>query len=61
MAAFSVLDPEQSYDIIDAVSGHWLTQGIQGTDALSADWPDGAEAWLAGEDAFTGEPLDIAA
>ena len=59
-ARFSQLDAEANYDIISSVTGHWITQGIQGADALAEAWPDRAEAWLAGEEDFGGEPIDVA-
>ena len=48
------------YDIIDGDTGKWRAQGIQGGDALRASWMVGDEAWPAGEEAFTGEPVSVA-
>jgi hypothetical protein len=60
MAKFTHLELTKHYDIIDAETGHWLTQGIQGADAMAADWPNDSEAWDTGETEFDGKPLDIA-
>jgi hypothetical protein len=54
------LDPSAQYDIVSGDSGHWITRGIQGVDAIHAVWEVGDEAWLAGEDTFVGEPVAIA-
>ena len=56
---FSNLEIDCNYDIIDAESGHPLTEGIQGADAMSDNWPDGAEAWPAGETKFLGKPFEV--
>lgn len=45
MARFHNLTYDQNYDITDPLHGGWITQGIQGCDASSPDWPEGAEAW----------------
>ena len=60
MATFNTLSLTESYDIIDGDNGYSLTQGIQGADAMSTSWPDGAEAWPAGEQEFRGKPVEIA-
>lgn len=60
MAQFNNLKADASYDIISAKSGRWITQGIQGADALAADWPAGSEAWYAGEEDFVGQPIETA-
>lgn len=57
---FTELTPGANYDIIDGESCHWITQGIQGADALSQDWPEDAEAWPAGESDFSGSPVEVA-
>lgn len=53
------LNPEGHYDIVGE-SGHWVTCGIQGGDAIRAAWVVGDEAWPAGEDTFDGDPVAIA-
>ena len=60
MARFTELEPDGNYDIVSGTSGHYVTQGIQGADALMEDWPDGAEAWPAGEETFNGSADEIA-
>jgi hypothetical protein len=60
MAKFSYLTIERKYDIIDAETGHWLTHDMRGGVALASDWPEGAEAWPAGEREFNGKPEDVA-
>ena len=57
---FHDLDPSENYDIIDAETGHWITQGIQGADAMATEWPAGSEAWPAGTEEFSGNPKEIA-
>jgi hypothetical protein len=62
-AKFSANDLQYdvNYDIIDAESGNWICQGMQGCDVLAQnDWPVGAEAWSAGESDFRGFPIGIA-
>jgi hypothetical protein len=49
-----------NYDIVDAETGYWVTQGIQGVAATNATWAVGDEAWPAGEEAFVGEPVSVA-
>ena len=49
-----------NYDIIDAETGHWVTQSIQGGDAMRATWTVGDEAWPTGEGRFCGEPVAVA-
>ena len=49
-----------NYDIVDAETGHWVTQSIQGGDAMRATWTVGDEAWPAGEALFAGEPVAVA-
>ena len=60
MARFSRLAVDDHYDIIDADSGRWITQGIQGADAMATTWDEGDEAWPSGEKDFKGSPVDIA-
>ena len=68
MARFNRLAIDAVYDISDPVSGHWITEGIQGADAMQTQWPVGAEAWQEGptdDDGFDlrdfdGDPDDIA-
>jgi len=57
---FTDLEITVSYDILDATSGRWLTEGIQGADAMSVGWPDDAEAWPTGEETFAGKPVEVA-
>jgi hypothetical protein len=57
---FHDLEASENYDIIDAETGHWITQGIQGADAMATTWPESSEAWPAGEDDFSGNPEDVA-
>jgi len=59
-AKFRNLAIETSYDIIDGVTGHWRTQGIQGAAAMAATWKKGDEAWPAGEQDFAGKPVEVA-
>ena len=59
-ARFYGLLYEGHYDIVSGDSGHWITRGIQGGDALRASWMVGDEAWPAGELTFAGEPVSIA-
>jgi hypothetical protein len=61
MAKFHKLDPQKDYDILCPDSGQWLTQGISGCDAQvnDADWPEGAEAYLANGDEDA-DPIEIA-
>lgn len=58
MSKFTNLEITVTYDIIDAESGHPITEGIQGADAMSQDWADNAEAWPAGETKFAGQPVE---
>lgn len=57
---FHALDPAENYDIIDSEAGHWITQGIQGADAMATTWPAGSEAWPAGTEDFSGSPEEVA-
>ncbi len=61
MAKLTNLIGDETYDIIDAQTGNWVTQGIQGADAMAEEWGDGDEAWPAGEEVFSGKPIDVAA
>lgn len=72
MAKFTKLDPRENYDIVDADTGLYLTQGISGCDAQRgiADWPAGAMAFVTTgcgdeldddlDDEPVDEPVDIA-
>jgi len=59
-ARFYGLLYEGHYDIIDADTGKWRAQGIQGGDALRASWMVEDEAWPSGEELFSGEPVSVA-
>jgi len=60
MARFTELDITNSYDIVDADTGDWITQGVQGSEAMQRNWPDDAQAWPQGEREFEGSPVDVA-
>lgn len=60
MSKFTALEIDRNYDIINGETGHWRTQGIQGSDAMSQSWDEGDEAWPAGETEFSGEPVEVA-
>ena len=47
MPKFKNLDYQTNYDIIDAESCYPIHEGIQGCDAMSTIWPEGAEAYVA--------------
>jgi len=49
MAKFTNLHYSTSYDIVSATSGEFLTQGIQGGEAMRTEWPEGSEAYESGE------------
>ena len=49
-ARFGNLNIETHYDIVDGWSGHFLTEGIQGCEAMNTVWPVGAEAYEVGSD-----------
>jgi hypothetical protein len=59
-STFTALTLEATYDIIDGETGHFLTQGIRGCDAMAAKWPNGAEAYPAG-DVDVSELVEVAA
>lgn len=60
MNKFTSLEIDRHYDIIDGESGHPLSLGVQGAEAMRLDWPEDAEAWPAGETKFRGSPVEIA-
>lgn len=60
MITFCNLKPECAYDIIDSETGHPLSLGAQGAEAMRLDWPEDAEAWPAGETKFRGSPVEVA-
>ena len=60
MSRFNALETNQTYLLIDGETGHSLTDGIAGADAMAEEWPAGAEAWPAGENQFDGSPVEIA-
>ena len=57
---FQKLEIYRNYDIIDGESGHPLTEGIRGAEAMASEWPEGAEAWHVGETEFATRPVEIA-
>ena len=59
-ASFSNLVIDAQYDIIDAETGHNITCGIQGSEAMRESWSVGAEAWPVGEEDFDGVPVEVA-
>ena len=59
MAKFTQLELTANYDVVDPKENHFITQGIQGADAMEVSWPKGAEAWPAGEEEFKGRPSDV--
>lgn len=60
MSKFTQLNIASSYDVIDAETGHPLSLGVQGAEAMQLDWPEDAEAWPSGETKFHGEPVEVA-
>ena len=60
MSRFNTLNPIKNYLLIDGETGHSLTDGISGADAMADDWDAGTEAWPAGETEFNLEPRETA-